>query len=96
LQLVSAETASWLSLSRKDNSRSEALLEEAEKALRELKGLKPAAIRVRRHQERLKDLRAAVERGEGDLPLLIRRAKSARATAHVSQVIPLHPERIKR
>jgi len=96
LQLVSAETASWLSLSRKDNSRSEALLEEAEKALRELKGLKAAAIRVRRHHERLKDLRAAVERGEGDLPLLIRRAKSARATAHVSQVIPLHPERIKR
>ena len=32
---------------------------------------------------------AAVERGEGDIPLLIRRAQSARAGTHVSQVIPL-------
>jgi hypothetical protein len=41
--------------------------------------------------ERLKDLRGAIERGEGDIPMLVRRAKSARTGTHVSQVIPLEP-----
>lgn len=89
LDLVSAETAAWLSLARKDLARAEQQLEEAEARLRQVAALAPEGLPVRRHLERLSDLRLAVERGEGDLPLLIRRAHSARAGTHVSQVIPM-------
>jgi Ca-activated chloride channel family protein len=89
LELVAAETASWLSLARKDLERAEQLLEEAEEHQRKLVALAPEGIVMRRHLERLADLRLAVERGEGDIPLLIRRAQSARAGTSVSQVIPL-------
>ena len=58
--------------------------------------LSPEGIPVRRHLERLGDLRLAVERGEGDIPLLIRRAQSARAGTHVSQVIPIQAYRQRR
>jgi Ca-activated chloride channel family protein len=89
LELVSAETAAWLSLARRDLERAEAQLAEAEGHLRAIVALDPEGLPVRRHLERLGDLRLAVERGEGDIPLLIRRAQSARAGTHVSQVIPL-------
>lgn len=89
LDLVSAETNAWLSLARKDLERAEEQLEEAEGHLRAIVGLSPEGVPVRRHLERLGDLRMAVERGEGDIPLLIRRAQSARAGTNVSQVIPL-------
>lgn len=59
-------------------------------------GLAPEGIAVRRHLERLADSRLAVERGEGDIPLLIRRAQSARASTNVSQVIPLQAYRNRR
>lgn len=95
LELVSVETAAWLSLARKDLERAETQLEEAEAQLKALTELAPEGLPVRRHQERLSDLRLAVERGEGDIPLLIRRAQSARAGTHVSQVIPMQAYRKK-
>ncbi|GMU58606.1 MAG: hypothetical protein AMXMBFR34_03690 [Myxococcaceae bacterium] len=93
LDLVSAETSAWLSLARRDLERAEEQLEDAEAHLRAIVGLNPEGIPVRRHLERLGDLRMAVERGEGDIPLLIRRAQSARAGTNVSQVIPLQAYR---
>ncbi|MBS1152327.1 MAG: Von Willebrand factor type domain protein [Myxococcaceae bacterium] len=89
LQLVAEETAAWLSLARRDLDRAEQQLELAESHLRHIVSLAPEGLPVRRHLERLGDLRLAVERGEGDIPLLIRRAQSAHAGTHVSQVIPL-------
>ncbi len=89
LQLVAEETAAWLSLARRDLDRAEQQLELAESHLRQIVSLSPEGLPVRRHLERLGDLRLAVERGEGDIPLLIRRAQSAHAGTHVSQVIPL-------
>ncbi len=89
LDLVAEETASWLSLARRDLDRAEQQLESAEAHLRQIVALSPDGIPARRHLERLGDLRLAVERGEGDIPLLIRRAQSAHAGTHVSQVIPL-------
>jgi Ca-activated chloride channel family protein len=96
LELVSEETAAWLSLARKDLERAEQQLESAESHLRSIVTLSPEGIPVRRHLERLGDLRLAVERGEGDIPLLIRRAQSAAAGTHVSQVIPLQAYRQRR
>jgi Ca-activated chloride channel family protein len=96
LELVSCETAAWLSMARKDLERAETQLEEAERHLRAIVALAPEGVPVRRHLERLGDLRLAVERGESDLPLLpmlMRRAQSARAGTHVSQVIPLEAYR---
>ena len=96
LELVSAETAAWLSLARKDLERAETQLEEAEAAPQGHRhARRPTGIPVRRHLDRLGDLRLAVERGEGDIPLLIRRAQSARAGTHVSQVIPIQAYRRK-
>lgn len=96
LELVSEETAAWLSLARKDLERAEQHLEAAEGHLRQVVTLSPEGIPVRRHLERVGDLRLAVERGEGDIPLLIRRAQSARAGTHVSQVIPIQNYRQRR
>ncbi len=90
LELVGEETAAWLSLAQKDPERALNQLRRAEEAMEELAKLSLPEVPLRRHAERLSDLRGAIERGEGDLPLLIRRAKSARAGTHVSQVIPLH------
>lgn len=95
LELVSAETAAWLSLARRDLERAEAQLEAAEQQLQSLNTLSPEGLPISRHKERLSDLRLAVERGEGDIPLLIRRAQSARAGAHISQVIPMQAYRRK-
>jgi hypothetical protein len=67
------------------------LLTQAETAMNALSNLVLDEIAVGRHLERLKDLRGAIERGEGDIPMLVRRAKSARTGTHVSQVIPLEP-----
>jgi len=89
LGLVADESAAWLSLARKDLTRAETQLESAETALRAIVSLAPEGIPARRHLERLADLRSAVERGEGDIPLLIRRAQAARAGTNVSQVIPM-------
>lgn len=96
LDLVSEETAAWLSLARRDAGRAETQLESAETALRAIVAMAPEGIPVRRHLERLADLRSAVERGEGDIPLLIRRAQAARAGTNVSQVIPIQNYRQKR
>lgn len=93
LDLVAAETAGWTFLSRKDLDRAEAQLDIAESNLVQLRLVAVPGIAVLRHQERLKDLRKAVESGEGDLPLLIRRAKSAKAGTNMSQVIPFNPNR---
>ena len=89
LQLVAEETAAWLSLARRDLDRAEQQLELAESHLRQIVELSAEGVPARRHLERLGDLRLAVERGEGDIPLLIRRAQSAHAGTHVSQVIPI-------
>ncbi len=87
LDLVAAETASWLALARKDLDRADQLLEEAEGHLKAIVEIVPENPGLKRHLERLGDLRLAVERGEGDIPLLIRRAQSVRAGTSVSQVI---------
>ncbi len=96
LDLVAEETAAWLSLARRDLDRAEQQLESAEAHLRQIVALSPDGMPARRHLERLGDLRLAVERGEGDIPLLIRRAQSAHAGTHVSQVIPLAAYRGKK
>lgn len=96
LNLVAEETAAWLSLARRDTARAETQLEAAETSLRAIVAIAPEGIPVRRHLERLADLRSAVERGEGDIPLLIRRAQAARAGTNVSQVIPIQGYRHKR
>lgn len=93
LNLVTEETAAWLSLARRDPARAETQLEAAETALRAIVAMSPEGLPVRRHLERLADLRSAVERGEGDIPLLIRRAQAVRAGTNVSQVIPLQSYR---
>jgi hypothetical protein len=61
-----------------------------------LEAVAPLGIAYVRHRERLEDLRLAVERGEGDIPLLIRRAQSIEAGTHVSQVLAQPPWRIKK
>lgn len=96
LDLVGAETVAWLAMAQKDPDRAAALLANAEQSLHELTRLAVDEIAIGRHTERLRDLRAAVERGEGDIPMLVRRAKSARAGTHVSQVIPLEPHLVKK
>lgn len=96
LELVAKETASWLCLARKDPSGAEALLEQAEEHLRLLAMHAPEGLLIDRHDERLKDLRTAVEKGEGDIPLLIRRAQSARAGTSISQVMPVPALRPKK
>ncbi len=97
LDLVAAETASWFSLARKDLERAEVELEQAERAAKSLVSLEfeVFSAALRRHLDRLGDLRLAVERGEGDIPLLIRRAHSAKTGTHVSQVIPIDAMRRK-
>jgi Ca-activated chloride channel family protein len=94
LELVTAETHAWLALGRKEIQRAERLLEQASSLLRSLVALEQDLVLARRHLERLGDLRQAIEGGATDLPLMIRRAKSARAGTHVSQVIalPLRPK----
>jgi Ca-activated chloride channel homolog len=97
LSLVGAETAAWFSLARKDLERAEVELELAEKSAKSMVSLEfdTFSAPLRRHLDRLADLRLAVERGEGDIPLLIRRAHSAKAGTHVSQVIPIDVMRRK-
>ncbi len=95
LDLVGAETGAWLALARRDLPRAESLLDDSERALRDLTGLGVEGLSGQRHRARLVDLRTAIERGDGDFPLLIRRAKSAQAGTHVSQVIPFPMGRLK-
>lgn len=96
LDMATEETAAWFSLARKDMERAEQQLEAAEAHLRSMVSLAPEGLAVRRHLERLGDLRLAVERGEGDIPLLMRRAQSARSGTHISQVVPLEAYRQRR
>jgi Ca-activated chloride channel homolog len=96
LEVVQNETGAWLSMARKDLARAELLLEAAEEFQLRLEAAAPLGIAYVRHRERLEDLRLAVERGEGDIPLLIRRAQSIEAGTHVSQVLAPPPWRIKK
>lgn len=89
LDLVGQETVAWLSLAQRDPDRAASVLLSAEHAMHELTALRLEELPVTRHLERLRDLRAAIERGEGDIPMLVRRAKAARSGTHVSQVIPI-------
>ncbi|MGQ0507459.1 MAG: VWA domain-containing protein [Myxococcaceae bacterium] len=95
LELVAQESAAWLALARRDPARAAAALESAEHALDALSHLAVPELPVRRHLERLADLRRAAEKGEGDLPLLVRRAQSARSATNVSQVVIPFPVRPK-
>ncbi len=89
LELVAAETAAWNHLARKDTARAGDQLAIAERRLVAMMGTGLEALPVQRHAARLGDLRRAVEKGEGDIPLLLRRAQSAAAGAMVSQVLKL-------
>lgn len=96
LDLVGAETVAWLAMAQRDPERAAVLLQEAEQALHALTRLGLAEVPSGRHTERLKDLRGALERGEGDIPMLVRRAKSFQTGAQVSQVIRLGPHLSKK
>lgn len=96
LELVGQETVAWLSLAQRDPDRAASVLLQAEQFLHELSALKLAELPVTRHLERLRDLRNAVERGEGDIPMLVRRAKAARSGTSVSQVIPIEAHLAKK
>lgn len=86
LDLVHAETAAWAHLSRKDKSKAEERLDFAEARLRELVMLGGAGLPVRRHLDRLAELRLAVEQGVGDFRLLARRSEAASTITRVSQI----------
>lgn len=88
LDLLDAEAQAWQMVLSGDG-RALGWLERAESHLRELVALDVREIPRRRHLERLADLRVAVERGEGNLALLARRARAASEHTHISQVIPL-------
>lgn len=96
LELVAHETVAWLSLAQRDPDRAESVLLAAENALHELRALDVDAVPSVRHTDRLRDLRNAIERGEGDLPLMVRRAKAARSGTHVSQVISIESHLAKK
>lgn len=87
LELVNAETSAWGALSRKDRDRAQDRLEFAEARLRELVVLNAAGIPVRRHLDRLAELRLALEQGVGDLRLLSRRSESVSTVTRVSQIL---------
>ena len=92
LDLVAAESASWKALLRKNAPGAEQALSTAEAALNELVALAAEQVPARRHVERLKDLRQAVERKAGELPaLLVRRARAedARTGLSIVQALPL-------
>ncbi|WP_434384644.1 vWA domain-containing protein [Melittangium boletus] len=92
LDLVAAESASWKALLRKNPAGAEQALSTAEAALRELVALDAEQVPARRHEERLKDLRHAVERKVGELPaLLVRRARAedARTGLSIVQALPV-------
>lgn len=86
LELVACETAAWTFLSRKEKARAEGKLEHAEARLRELVVLGGAGLPVRRHLDRLAELRMAVEQGLGDFRLLARRSEAASTVTRVSQI----------
>lgn len=86
LDLVASETAAWTCLARKEKAKAEEKLEAAEARLRELVMLGGAGLPVRRHLDRLAELRMAVEQGIGDFRLLARRSEAASTITRVSQI----------
>lgn len=92
LDLLEAERRAW-DLHLSNDGRSYSYLELAEHLLRELVALDAASIDRRRHLERLGDLRLALERGEGDVQLLARRAHSVHEQTSISKVIPFRGRR---
>lgn len=87
LDLVAAEAAAWKALMRRDPPAAEQSLGVAEQALRKLTQLEVESVPAQRHQDRLADLRRAVEHRLGDLPaLMVRRARSADARTGLSVV----------
>ncbi|WP_043435750.1 vWA domain-containing protein [Cystobacter fuscus] len=87
LDLVAAESASWKALLRRNPPAAEQALVTAESALRELFELGVDEVPPRRHEERLVDLRRAVERKGAELPaLLVRRARAEDARTGLSIV----------
>lgn len=86
LELVSAETSAWIALSKKDRYRAEDRLALAEARLRDLVVINATGIPVRRHLDRLTELRLALEHGIGDVRLLARRSESVSAVTSVSQI----------
>ena len=90
LALVEAEAGAWLGIARKDRGTAESGLMVAEASLRELVGLSVVEIQTRRHLERLADLRLLLEKGKGDMSLMMRRAQEASVKTHISRIFQ-HP-----
>ena len=86
LDLVANETAAWLSLTRKEREKAQERLEAAEAKLRELVMLGGAGLPVRRHLDRLAELRVAIEHNIGDFRLGARRSEAASTVTRVSQI----------
>jgi Ca-activated chloride channel family protein len=95
LELVTAETQAWMALARKELDRAEGLLDTASVLLQQLVALEQDLALARRHMERVGELRASIDSGARDVPLMVRRARSQRAGTHVSQVIPISSRRPK-
>lgn len=90
LSLVEAEGAAWTCVSRRDRDGAMSALLRAEGELRSLVALNVPEVPARRHLERIGDLRLLLDKGKGDLQLMVRRAREADAKTHVSKlfVIP--------
>lgn len=86
LALVEAEASAWLGIARHDRDAANSALMVAELSLRDLVGLSVQEIASRRHLERLADLRLLIEKGKGDMSLLMRRAQEASVKTHISKV----------
>lgn len=95
LMLVEAEAAAWLAIARESRDAAEEAMKQGELALRELVGLAVQAVPTRRHLERLADLRLMIEKGKGDLSLLMRRAQEVSVKTHISRSFAIVPNREK-
>jgi hypothetical protein len=84
-----------MALARKELDRAEGLLDTASVLLQRLVALEQDLELAKRHMERVGDLRASIDGGARDVPLMVRRARSQRAGTHVSQVIPISSRRPK-
>jgi len=89
LELVSAESAAWKALGRKQQDAAEQALEAADLALYKLARLGAPEVMPQRHMERLADLRRFVEkRAAQPQGLVMRRARSEVSRITLSRVGP--------
>ncbi len=86
LSLVEAEGAAWAAVARKDREGAMQALLRAEQELRSLVALAVPEVSSRRHLDRIGDLRMLLDKGKGDLQLMVRRAREADARTAISKL----------